>query len=235
MIKNHLHNGRKERIVMLEDKALQSNLSSIIGRNTLLSNADEKPLYNCVRWATSNSGVLLSAASLHLTKPLILRFANEEIKGDQARNTDSGWYFRASVEGIYQLTVNTVYKLFLQNEGITRIIYDNYIQSITPISFDFYRNSVRIAPNYNDLLIYNWNPHDTTPNPFWIGYDGSGSYYFKASKTINYYLNEMDKIDIRVGFTKYTGVADVKLTYWGDVQINLLENETKNYKRVIYA
>jgi len=235
MIKDYLHNGTDRVVGGYEYRPVNNPhlLSGILGRALLLSCKQAKETYNEVRWTTQNAGKDIETTNLHATDPYVLQFGSEEIKGDRAKNTTSGWYFEASVPGLYRLTSNVKFKISHIDEAGTQLVYDNYIPTIDPALFGFYRNGVIINPQYNEIQMSTWNPHTAT-YPYHINTDRTSNYRFVVSHNIIYYLDEGDVIDVRAGILNYTGVDAVTLNHVGDVQITLLNNK-ENYVRVTYV
>lgn len=224
MIKNYhiekLNGKEKEYIKGISDNAVthdQDRLKADLGRSLLMSHQKEQIIYNNLRWHTPSLGTAEDLNDLHPTDPYILKFSEVDVIGDRAINTTSGWYFTNSRPGVYRISTNAMFKLYTATEGTTKILFDNYIPTIEPCEFSIYKNDTQFYST--EILISSWQP---TNNNYYVNYDRLGSYRFTADLSILTDLAEGDKIDIRAGFIQYSSVEVCTLTYYADININLV-------------
>jgi hypothetical protein len=234
MIKNHKikdENGVKsEYQEQIKTNYLTENhddLRAVIGESLLLSHLEHRQFYNEVRWKTDVLGVEIETSALSAT-PHIMRFADEEVKGDRARNTTNGWYFEASVAGVYRISWNAKFTLWAIDEYNDLIIYNSYLPLIEPCTVGIYRNGTAINP----LPELQWTAYDPVNTESSIMTNTSSPYSTVGSQSIIYYLDAGDRIDIRVNYLQYVGVQVIKAGYFGDVNINLISNNRNNFNRI---
>jgi hypothetical protein len=205
----------------------QDELRAVIGESLLLSHLEHRQNFNEVRWKTDDLGVEIETSAL-LATPHIMRFSDEEVKGDRARNTTGGWYFEASVPGVYRISWNAKFTLWAIDEYNDLIIFNSYLPLIEPCTVGIYRNGTAINP----LPELQWTAFDPVNTETSIMTNTDSFYSTIGNQSIIYYLDAGDRIDIRVNFLEYIGIQTIKAGYFGDVNINLISDNRENFNRI---
>ena len=227
MIKNYeiLKDSGKEReyIQQIPSNSYTKNqdiLAADLGRALLLGARRQENTFNIVKWRTPALGQAKETSSL-TANPHVLLFEDEIVSGDRAKNTSSGWYFEASVPGSYRISWNGKFVLHLLNEYTEKIIFDNYLPIIEPCTIGIYVNGTATTP----LLELLWSAYNPDNTDYYVMTNRSDFWRTVGSQDSILNLNAGDKVDIRANFLQYAPLAVLTLTYFADININLLKRE----------